>query len=163
MIFFKEETKTLSSQLQVAHYFYHLYYQEKEAGATFSLTCSKLTRLVYFYAGIRSLETKGIFRFDENFVAYTRGVSLPSVHKEFLSFGDKNIDIQDIPYNYKDLTFDEKRCISYVWNAMKHLPASEIENVTRLKNGPWHLATIKGNSVISFDTIYHYFKSFEVF
>lgn len=103
-----------------------------------NLTNKKLQKLLY-YSQAWNLVLRNKPLFKENFEAWVHGPAIPTVYKEFKSFGCSIIrdDIKD--EDFKNLSEDDRNILNEIWDVYGKYDGAYLELLTHNEE-PWRKA-----------------------
>lgn len=142
----------------VANYFLSL----SKPNTVESITNLKLQKLLYYVQGF-NLAINNTTLFSQKIEAWAHGPVVPDVYREFKGFGYKDIVIEE-DYDFSELTTEQKKIISEVWEVFKFYDGKELEKLSHSES-PWKDARGElaeydsSNAIISADSIKKYFVS----
>ena len=131
----------------------YIIYYCKEQG--YFITNLKLQKILYFIQA-EFLVSKNACWFHEEIEAWDFGPVVPEVYREYKSFGNSNLflDDEDLPY----ISSEDKELINGMIDICSKYSASELVSLTH-NQAPWKKAYKKYfNNIISKQSIKDYFE-----
>lgn len=133
----------------------------------YNITNLKLNKLLYFINIEYMLKNNGIPLFDEEFKAWRHGPVLESVYKYF-RLGIATSPKERLELIKENLKYEKLNIIDKVLNEKAQKTASELVEITHIKDGPWELTYNKNKdnngiciASIPNQDIYNFYKGIE--